>query len=288
MPLPRCGDITKLLTIQFARRRRQRRQHHASRGHCRPNIRRGCNGPVIRFYRQNQTYVELFDQAGHGARRYIIALRDAANGWRLPKREMVAFFEGMSLVYGKVRPLFERPLYILTAPIDAAASTTVVRATGTVNPTYTVDISSQLSGRMAEVFVGFNDVVKAGQPLGRLDPEIFAAKVNEARAALKIAQAGVQVQQAMLERAKTALTTAQLTRNVTEANRIGLKAKFDENKRELERQLTLFALNIVSKADLSRTQAQRDARCCGNRRDRRRGENKVRGHRHRRSRSSHG
>ena len=147
----------------------------------------------------------------------------------------------------------------MTAPIERGHIATVVRATGTVNPTYTVDISSQLSGRMAEVFVKFNDVVKAGQPLGHLDPEIYAAKVNEARAALKIAQAGVQVEQAMLERARATLTTAQMARNVTEANQVGLKAKLEETQRQLDRKLTLIRSDTVSKADLSRTQAQRDA-----------------------------
>ena len=145
----------------------------------------------------------------------------------------------------------------MTAPVERGRIETVVRATGTVNPTYTVDISSQLSGRMAEVFVKFNDVVKAGQPLGHLDPEIYAAKVNEARAALKIAQAGVQVQQAMLERARATLTTAQMARNVTEANQVGLKAKLEETQRQLDRKLTLIRSDSVSKADLSRTQAQR-------------------------------
>ena len=33
--------------------------------------------------------------------------------------------------------------------------------------------------------VGFNDCVKAGQPIAQLDQETFAAQVNEARAALR-------------------------------------------------------------------------------------------------------
>jgi HlyD family secretion protein len=146
----------------------------------------------------------------------------------------------------------------MTAPIEDGRMTTVVKATGTVNPTYKVDISSQLSGRMAEVFVGFNDVVKVGQALGRLDPESFAAKVNESRAALKIAKAGVQMQQAVLERARAALSTAQMARNVTEANRVGLKAKVAETKRQLDRKLALIRTDIVSQADLTRMQTQHE------------------------------
>ena len=183
------------------------------------------------YHRQDRSYLELFDQASDEVRRQIVALHDASNGWRLPKREMDVLVDDMTRVYASARQLLKSDSYTyVTAPIERGRIATVVRATGTVNPTYTVDISSQLSGRMAEVFVKFNDVVKAGQPLGHLDPEIYAAKVNEARAALKIAQAGVQVQQAMLERARAALTTAQMARNVTEANQVGLKAKVEETQ----------------------------------------------------------
>jgi HlyD family secretion protein len=34
-----------------------------------------------------------------------------------------------------------------------------------VEAVITVDVSSQLSGRIADVFVNFNDSVKAGQPI---------------------------------------------------------------------------------------------------------------------------
>ena len=177
----------------------------------------------------------------------------------------------------------------VTAPIERGRIATVVRATGTVNPTYTVDISSQLSGRMAEVFVRFNDVVKAGQPLGRLDPEIYAAKVRRSPSRLKIAQAGVQVQQATLERARAcARPLAQMARNVTEANRVGLKAKFEETKRQLDRKLTLIRTDDISKADLSRMQAQRDVQAADAQAMAEEAKIKRRGDRHRRSRNSHG
>ncbi len=147
----------------------------------------------------------------------------------------------------------------ITAPIERGRIATVVRATGTVTPISTVDVSSELSGRMAEVLVGFNDVVKAGQVIARLDQRTFDAKVKEAQAALRIAQADVQVQSAALERAKAQLTTAQMAPHVTEANQAALKAKLDETERQLQRKVVLARGGSVSTADLSATQAQRDA-----------------------------
>jgi HlyD family secretion protein len=146
----------------------------------------------------------------------------------------------------------------LTAPIERGSIATVVRATGTVNPISTVDVTSQLSGRVAEVFVSLNDTVTAGQPLGRLDREISAARVREARTSLKIANAAVQVQRASLERAKAALSTARMARTVTEENLIGLKAKLEETDRQLQRMLDVSRTGSVSRVDLSRTQTQRD------------------------------
>src|SRR5262245_38190144 len=106
------------------------------------------------YFQQDQTYTELFDQATRAARRQIIALRDTAISWRLPKRELDVLVDGMARVYASTRQLVRNdPYTYVTAPIERGHIATVVRATGTVNPTYTVDISSQLSGRMAEVFV---------------------------------------------------------------------------------------------------------------------------------------
>jgi HlyD family secretion protein len=152
----------------------------------------------------------------------------------------------------------DRSATYITTPIERGSIATVVRATGTVNPIYTVDVSSQLSGRMAEVLVNFNDSVAAGQPLGRLDPASFAARVHEVRASLKIAKAGVQVQRAALERSHAALATARTARNVTGEALIGLKAKLEETERQLQRKLVLARTDSVSQADLSRAQAQRD------------------------------
>src|SRR5215469_1865722 len=97
----------------------------------------------------------------------------------------------------------------LTASVERGSISTLVKASGTVEAVVSVDVSSQLSGRIAEVFVNFNDAIKAGQPLAQIDQEIFAARVNEASAALRVARATAQVGRAALERAKVAVVNAQ-------------------------------------------------------------------------------
>src|SRR5260370_8915973 len=105
----------------------------------------------------------------------------------------------------------------ITAPVERGSISTLVKASGTVEALVTVDVSSQQSGRIAEVFVNFNDSVKAGQPIAQIDQESFAARVNEARAALRGARATAQVQKTAGEQAKGAGLNAQPAKRLAAA-----------------------------------------------------------------------
>src|SRR5437660_12375709 len=120
----------------------------------------------------------------------------------------------------------------LTAAVERGSIATLVKASGTVEAVVSVDVSSQLSGRIAEVFVNFNDAVAAGQPIAQIDQEIFAARVHEARAALSVARATAQVNKAAMERAKVAVMNAQTAKKLAEAQSAANKARQDEAERE--------------------------------------------------------
>ena len=117
------------------------------------------------------------------------------------------------------------PEAFLTAPVERGSISTLVKASGTVEAVVSVDVSSQLSGRVAEVFVNFNDTITAGQPIAQIDQEIFAARVNEARAALRVARATADVENAALERAKVAVVNAQTAEKLAEAQSAANKAE---------------------------------------------------------------
>src|ERR1700688_3962661 len=127
----------------------------------------------------------------------------------------------------------------LTAPVERGSISTLVKASGTVEAVVSVDVSSQLSGRIAEVFVGFNDTIKAGQPIAQLDQEIFSARVNEAKAALRVANATAQVEKAALERAKVAVANTQTAKKQAEAQSAAIKARQDELERDFQRKFEL-------------------------------------------------
>ncbi|MEZ5713958.1 MAG: efflux RND transporter periplasmic adaptor subunit [Paracoccaceae bacterium] len=86
--------------------------------------------------------------------------------------------------------------------------TVTVTATGTVEPTNVVDISSELSGTLAEVLVDFNDSVAKGQVLARLDAQKLDAQVRLSEASVEASEAQVLSASATLSEATESYQTA--------------------------------------------------------------------------------
>lgn len=75
-----------------------------------------------------------------------------------------------------------------TAEVDRGDITARVTASGVVSAVVTVQVGSQVSGRIQELLVDFNDPVTKGQVLARLDPQLLAARLDQARASTQAAQ----------------------------------------------------------------------------------------------------
>jgi HlyD family secretion protein len=166
-----------------------------------------------------------------------------------------AFMVGLTLTSAPQSP---NPAYI-TAPVERGKIETLVKASGAVEAVLSVDVSSQLSGRVAEVFVGYNDHVSAGQPLAQIDQEIFSARVNEAAATLRVASATAEQQRATLERAKLAVTNAQTAKRQAEDQSASVKVRQEELERDLKRKIDLAHSGSGTEHDLSAARASRDA-----------------------------
>lgn len=79
-----------------------------------------------------------------------------------------------------------------TAEVTRGEVIVTVTATGSVQPTTQVDVSSELSGALAEVLVDFNDRVEVGQVLARLDDTNLNDVVLTTRAQLQAAEASLK------------------------------------------------------------------------------------------------
>ncbi|MEP3889323.1 MAG: efflux RND transporter periplasmic adaptor subunit [Hellea sp.] len=109
----------------------------------------------------------------------------------------------------------------------------IINATGTVRPDITVQVGSEVSGKLLSVDVDFNSVVKKGDVLAVIDPENLENRVAQVEASVSNRQAEIRINQASLKR--TEINAAQ-------------------SKRSLERRSQLFAENAISKAQLEETE----------------------------------
>lgn len=97
----------------------------------------------------------------------------------------------------------------LTAPVERGDLAVTVTATGTLSALDTVEVSSEVSGRVAAVQVDYNDRVRQGQVLAVLNPEQAQARTQEAAAQVEAAQAGLVRARATADEARRKLARAQ-------------------------------------------------------------------------------
>ena len=87
-----------------------------------------------------------------------------------------------------------------TAAVDRGAISQAVLANGTLQPVNTVNVGTQVSGTVLERSADFNDRVKKGQVLLRLDPATLQARLRQALAQLSSAEASLALARSTVER----------------------------------------------------------------------------------------
>lgn len=136
----------------------------------------------------------------------------------------------------------EEPKY-KTAIVDKGNITQTVTASGTLNPVALINVGSQVSGTVVELKADFNDRVKQGQVLLKLDPTIFNAQIKQSEASLASAEASKRLAQANLDRNQklvtqnyisgTAMDQARREVEVADANIKLARAQLDRVKADL-------------------------------------------------------
>ena len=105
-------------------------------------------------------------------------------------------------------PKAEQKLAYETRPVTRGDLVVSVIATGTVQPTTQVELSSELSGTLSSVDVDYNDEVAEGQVLAKLDDTKLRAQVLNAEAQLVSARAKLTSAKATASETAESLTTA--------------------------------------------------------------------------------
>jgi len=117
-----------------------------------------------------------------------------------------------------------------TAKVERGPITATVSSTGTLNPVTSVQVGTQVSGQIQQLFVDFNSPVKKGELIARIDPETFTYRLRQA--------------EADLESARSSVGRAQVAQVIAD--------------RDLKRTKELVSRNFVSPAELDRAQSTFD------------------------------
>ncbi len=89
-----------------------------------------------------------------------------------------------------------------TEAIKKGSIEALVVTTGTLNPVTTVDVGSQVSGKIEKIYVDFNSEVKKGQVIAEIEQSAFLARLQQNKANYKSAVAGVEKAKVTLENDK--------------------------------------------------------------------------------------
>lgn len=154
-----------------------------------------------------------------------------------------------------------RGVQYVTEQVGRADFSVTVNATGTVEPTNLVEISSELSGTLEDVHVDFNDIVEVGTILATLDTTQLDAQLAVSQAQLDAAVARVAMVQATLDEAREKFEVARdlEQRGITPRQTfMTQQATFERAQAEMQ---SALADKALAQANLELQQATLDKAC---------------------------
>ncbi len=120
-----------------------------------------------------------------------------------------------------------------------------VQATGTVQPLLQITVGAQVNGRVTQVLVDYNSVVKKGDVLAEIDPLIYGTQVNAQAATLA-------AQKAQLEQAKASAASTKAQREIA-------RIVYERTQRLFQQNLSSGAELDTAKGNYDSAQAQFEA-----------------------------
>jgi HlyD family secretion protein len=161
-------------------------------------------------------------------------------------------------LYGYLRHVNGRTSF-QTAAVTRGPLIAAISATGTLNAVINVQVGSQVSGQIKELYADFNSRVTKGQIIARIDPDIFQAQVNQAQAQVAAAEAAVLNQRAAVTKTRADLENARAALAVAHAQTVKAQVAVTDGERNLGRQRELRRRELTAQADLDAAQVAYDS-----------------------------
>lgn len=136
----------------------------------------------------------------------------------------------------------------LTETVDRGPILKVVSANGTLNPVVLVNVGTQVSGTVQSLYADFNDRVRSGQVLAKLDPPLFQAALEQSRAKLANAEATLRLAEANAGRTRALFEKGYVARadwdQAVQAIGVG-RAQVDAARAEILRDQTNLRYSVI-------------------------------------------
>ena len=126
-----------------------------------------------------------------------------------------------------------KPVYV-TEEVKRGNLSLTVLANGTLQPTRTVNVGSELSGTVRSVLVDVNDSVTKGQVLVELDADKLQAQLSRSKASVASSQARLQQSQATLREARANFARLEEVHRIS-GGKVPSAAEMDSGRASVER-----------------------------------------------------
>ncbi len=143
-----------------------------------------------------------------------------------------------------------------TAKVEKGDIVQVVQATGTINALTTVQVGSQVSGIVDQLFADFNSEVKKNDVIAQIDPSILKTRLLQAEADLDNARANIKGLEAQIETQRADVQAARA--GVDRA-----QAQLTEAKLNFDRTVELFKEGVVAASQRDTMKATYDGQLAG-------------------------
>ena len=107
-----------------------------------------------------------------------------------------------AIIIVKATKSANKELVIRTHVVEEYTVENTVTATGTIEPVETVEVGTQVSGKVEKIYVDYNDVVKKGQLMAELDKQTLNQSLSRAKASLTSAESQLNYAKLTYERTK--------------------------------------------------------------------------------------
>lgn len=180
------------------------------------------------------------------------------SAWRLPSLTKGAATK-IGAAFAKIGHGSQAPPQYKTANVLRGDIESVVSATGAVRAVTLVPIGSQVSGRIKEILADYNSLVKKGQRIATIEPDVFQARVDVGRAELEATKVAAATAQAQLESKRAQVKNMQSKLEEARASLEKFELAVEDAVKNQKRREQLFLKRMISESDLDSGAVARDS-----------------------------